>query len=102
MAKKKISEIRYRASRICRTLGNPTAYEILYILKQGPRTPEELVRILGVTFPTVSQALRKLRDIDSVRYEVLWRKRTYWIKIKELPDVMANLEQLVKIIKSQE
>ena len=28
MAGKKIAEVRCRASRLCRVLGNPTAYEI--------------------------------------------------------------------------
>ena len=102
MPKRKIPEIRYRASRICRSLGNPTAYEILHILRQGEKTPEELVRLLGVSFPSVSQALRKLRDLDLIRYEVLWRKRVYWIKVEELSAVMLNLEQLVRVIRSQE
>lgn len=54
MAKKKIPEIRYRASRICRAMGNPTAYEVLHILKKGERTPEELAKLLGVSLPTIS------------------------------------------------
>ncbi|MEE8597650.1 MAG: ArsR family transcriptional regulator [bacterium] len=100
MAKKKIPEIRYRASRICRTMGNPTAYEVLHILKKGERTPEELAKLLGVSLPTISQVLRSLRDLDLVRYEVKWRNRIYWIKTDVVVRVMTNLEQLVKIIEN--
>ncbi len=100
MAKKKIPEIRYRASRICRAMGNPTAYEVLHILKKGERTPEELAKLLGVSLPTISQVLRSLRDLDLVRYEVKWRNRIYWIKTDVVIRVMTNLEQLVKIIEN--
>ncbi|MCK4452905.1 MAG: ArsR family transcriptional regulator [Candidatus Stahlbacteria bacterium] len=100
MAKKKIPEIRYRASRICRAMGNPTAYEVLHILKKGERTPEELAKLLGVSLPTISQVLRSLRDLDLVRYEVKWRNRIYWIKTDVVVRVMTNLEQLVKIIEN--
>jgi len=100
MAKKKIPEIRYRASRICRAMGNPTAYEVLHILKKGERTPEELAKLLGVSLPTISQVLRSLRDLDLVRYEVKWRNRIYWIKTNVVVRVMTNLEQLVKIIEN--
>jgi len=100
MAKKRIPEIRYRASRICRAMGNPTAYEVLHILKKGERTPEELAKLLGVSLPTISQVLRSLRDLDLVRYEVKWRNRIYWIKTDVVVRVMTNLEQLVKIIEN--
>jgi len=100
MKKKKIPEIHYRASRICRTLGNPTAYETLHLLKKNRRTPQQLADLLGVSLPTVSQVLRALRDLDLVRYEVKWRTREYWIKLNPVPMVMANLERLVKIIEN--
>lgn len=100
MIKKKIPEIHYRASRICRTLGNPTAYEMLHLLKKNRRTPQQLANLLGVSLPTVSQVLRALRDLDLVRYEVKWRTREYRIKLNALPMVMANLERLVKIIEN--
>ncbi len=100
MAKKKIPEIRYRASRICRAMGNPTAYEVLHILKKGERTPEELAKLLGVSLPTISQVLRSLRDLDLVRYEVKWRNRIYWIKINAVVRIMTNLEQLVETIEN--
>jgi len=98
--KKKIPEIHYRASRICRVLGNPTAYEILHVLKTGKKTPEELAHALGVSIPSVSQVLRSLRNLDLVRYEVQWRRRIYWIKTEVVVAVMGTLEQLIKRVES--
>jgi DNA-binding transcriptional ArsR family regulator len=102
MAKKKIPEVHYRASRICRVIGNPTAYEILHILKQGEKTPGELAQILGLSFPTISQVLRSLRQIDLVRYDVKLRGRFYWVKEDTVLDVMKMLENVVKKIRIKE
>ncbi len=101
MAKKPIPETRYRASRICRTLGNPTAYETLHLLKRGGRTPDQLARMLGVTIPTISEVLRSLRQLDLVRYEVKWRQRYYRIKSGAVIILMAALESLVTTIRTQ-
>jgi DNA-binding transcriptional ArsR family regulator len=102
MAKKKIPEIHYRASRICRALGNPTAYEILHLLKKDKKTPEQLAVLLGVSLPTISQVLKTLRDLDLIRYEVKWRTRDYWIKTNAVPAALANLERLVKVVETME
>jgi DNA-binding transcriptional ArsR family regulator len=96
--KKKIPEHHYRASRICRTLGNPTAYEILCLLSQKKHSPAELAHLLGVSIPTISHTLRALRDLDLVRYEVTWRERTYWLKLPQVITIMAHLEKLVAAI----
>ncbi len=101
MAKKRIPENRYRASRICRALGNPTAYEVLTLLQDQKRTPEELSGELGVSISTVSQVLRVLRNLDLVRYEVRWRSHHYWIKTNRVVKVMEALERLVNIIENQ-
>jgi len=102
MAKKKIPEVRYRASRVCRVLGNPTAYELLHILQQGKRTPDELASLLGVTISTVSHVLRSLRQLDLTRYDVRCKQRIYWIKEEAVNTVMLLLEDLIKRIKTKE
>lgn len=96
-----IPENRYRASRICRALGNPTAYELLTLLRSQKRTPEELSTLLGVSMSTVSQVLRVLRNLDLVRYEVEWRSHLYWIKTTQMTRVMDGLERLVSVIERQ-
>jgi DNA-binding transcriptional ArsR family regulator len=99
--KKRIPENRYRASRICRALGNPTAYEVLTLLGDKKMTPDELAGALGVSIATISQVLRVLRNLDLVRYEVNWREHMYWIKSGVVRRVMLDLERLVSIIENQ-
>ena len=96
--KKKIPEVRYRASRVCRVLGNPTAYEVVHLLKNKKRTARELSDILGVAVPTVSEVLRSLRQIDLIRYEVKWRKRVYWLKYRDVTTLLGMLERLIRKI----
>jgi DNA-binding transcriptional ArsR family regulator len=96
--KKIIPEHRYRASRICRALGNPTAYETIHLLSDRRHSPAELAHLLGVSIPTVSHVLRALRDLDLVRYEVTWRERIYWLKVTALKGIMTEFENLVKAI----
>ncbi|MGQ9535157.1 MAG: ArsR/SmtB family transcription factor [bacterium] len=102
MERKKIPEVRYRASRICRVLGNPTAYEILHLLRNNMMRPEEIAETLGLSISTVSQTLRSLRQIDLVRYVVKWKKRIYWIKDDKVLTVLSELEKLVRRIKFRE
>ncbi len=102
MIRKKIPEDHYRASRICRVLGNPTAYEMLHLLKNKQMRPEEIASTLGVSISTVSLTLRALRQIDLVRYIVKWKTRIYWIKDEQVITVMNDLEKLVKRIKYRE
>ncbi len=102
MKRSKIPEIHYRASRICRVLGNPTAYEILHLLKNNALRPEEIAAKMGLSTSTVSLTLRSLRHLDLVRYMVKWKKRIYWIKDDKVLSVMADLEKLVRRIKFRE
>ncbi|MEO0185309.1 MAG: ArsR family transcriptional regulator [candidate division WOR-3 bacterium] len=99
MARRKIPENHYRASRICRVLGNPTAYEMLHLLRNNMMRPEEIAEKMGLNISTVSMTLRSLRQIDLVRYMVKWQKRIYWIKEEQLVNVMKELDKLVKKIK---
>jgi DNA-binding transcriptional ArsR family regulator len=99
--KRKIPENRYRASRICRALGNPTAYEVLACLGETKMNPEELATTLGVSIATISQVLRVLRNLDLVRYEIHWRQHLYWIKSGAVRRVMQDLERLVSVIENQ-
>ena len=79
-------------------MGNPTAYEVLTLLRAQKRTPQELASLLGVNVATISQVLRVLRNLDLVRYEVKWRQHIYWIKASGMKTVMPALERLVASI----
>ena len=98
--RKKVPEIYYRSSRICRVLGNPTAYEILKTLAKGERRPSEIAGEFKLTIPTISDALKSLRQLDLVRYETRVDGKAYFIKDKMIITIMSQLEILVKRIKT--
>lgn len=84
----------YRESRICRLLGNPTAYQILVMLLDGSRRrPTEIAAAVGRSLPAVSMTLRLLRNADLLRYEHAGRDTHYWLKYP------AEVRTLVKSLR---
>ncbi len=100
--KRKVPELYYRSSRICRVLGNPTAYQILKSLVEDSKTPSLIAEELRLSLPTVSTALRNLRQIDLVRYENKKEGKVYSTKDETITSVLALLEKLVKNIKTRD
>ncbi|MGD8979652.1 MAG: ArsR family transcriptional regulator [candidate division WOR-3 bacterium] len=94
--KRKMPETQYRASRMCRVLGNPTAYQIVRALGRSSKTPSELASAVGVSIPSVSVTLRTLRNIDVVRYEPRAKRRVYWVKDAAVLRVLDDLEKYVE------
>lgn len=92
-------ETQYRGSRFCRILGNPTAYQILRHLMDGPASPTELVREIGLSLQTISDTLRDLRNVDVVRYETVKKNKIYFLKDPTLIRVIVNIENFVKRIR---
>ncbi len=99
MKKRKMPETQYRASRVCRILGNPTAYQIIKSLSHGRKTPSVLAAEIGVSIPTVSDTLRNLRNIDVVRYETKLNERVYRLKDETVVEILDRLETFVKKIR---
>lgn len=93
--RKKMPENEYRASRICRVLGNPTAYKIIKLLLKSKKTPSELANDIGLSLPLISLTLRTLRNIDLVRYDIKGNEKLYWIKDELVYAVCRALEKLV-------
>jgi len=91
-----MAETAYRASRVCRILGNPTAYQVIKLLLNRPKTPGELADEIGVSVTTISDVLRHLRNIDLVRYEVRTNERIYWIKDASVSTITKWLENFVR------
>ena len=94
-------ETEYRASRLCRVLGNPIAYQILKALGHNKKRPLELARSLRRGPSTISTHLRALKLIDLVRYETKAGKRggreaIYWIKDPLISDLLKHLETFVE------
>lgn len=102
MTKRKVPELYYRSSRIFRVLGNPTAYQIVRLLGKGSKSPTEIAHVLRLTLPTISEALRNLRQLDLVRYENRKEGKLYLIKDGALHSVLDAVEILVKRIRTRE
>lgn len=100
--RKKIPELHYRSSRICRVLGNPTAYEILKVLTKTQMKPTEIASKFGLSITTICDALRSLRQIDLVRYETKRDGKYYFIKDETILSAMNQLEYLVRRLRTKE
>ena len=98
---KKMPETEYRASRICRILGNPTAYKIIKVLSKSKKSPSELAEEIGLSLPLVSFTLRTLRNIDLVRYDTKGNNKVYWLKNKSVSDICRALENLVSLMRQK-
>ncbi len=87
-----------RASRVCRLLGNPVAFQIIVLLQHdGPLAPGEIARGLRRTVSTVSHTLAKLRAAELVRYETRGRRTAYWLKQRtETAAILAGLLRFVR------
>jgi DNA-binding transcriptional ArsR family regulator len=94
-------ETDYRASRFCRVLGNPTAYQILKLLKKSARTPTQLSEKVGVTLKTISATLRNLRQINVVRYETQYKNKVYSLKDSSLLEILRYIEKYVDKMRVQ-
>ncbi|MEO0206741.1 MAG: ArsR family transcriptional regulator [candidate division WOR-3 bacterium] len=93
--RKKMPETEYRASRICRVLGNPTAYQIVKLLLGRKVTPGEIAKEMGISETLASVTLRTLRNVDIVRYETKGKEKIYWIKDELIDKICRILEKLV-------
>lgn len=100
--RRRVSEIDYRGSRICRVLGNPTAYQLVKLLIQGRHTPSAIAARLKLSITTVSTVLRHLRQIDLVRYENLRAGKVYFLKDNTIVLVLELIEALVRRLSSRE
>lgn len=89
-------ETQYRASRFCRILGNPTAYQIVRYLVKKSATPTELVDKIGLSLQTISGTLRTLRNIDVVRYETVNKNKLYFLKDNTLVEILNDMERFVQ------
>ncbi len=92
-------ETDYRASRFCRVLGNPTAYQILKILRTSAKTPTELAREIGLSVKTISATLRHLRQVNLVRYTTQTSSKIYFLKDQSLLRVLSSIEKYIDIMR---
>jgi len=101
LRKEAMPETMYRASRLFRVLGNPTAYLILRSLGGGRKTPEEMSVELGIHPTTISGTLRNLRQVDLVRYLTSGRHKVYWLKETTIANLLDKAESLVDTMRTK-
>jgi DNA-binding transcriptional ArsR family regulator len=98
--RRKMPETEYRASRVCRIMGNPTAYQIVrYLTKKRRSSPTELVERIGLSLQTICDTLRNLRNIDVVRYETMDKNKVYFLKDRKIVDILEDIEGFVRRIR---
>lgn len=90
----------YRASRVCRVLGDPKTYAIVRLLAmKGKLRPIEIAAQLNRSPATISFHLRHLRNLDIVRFQRDGRGAIYWLKEKKLVSILKELEAHVKNVR---
>lgn len=101
LTKQNMPETMYRASRCCRTLGNPTAYLVLRYLDTKRMTPGDLSGELRIPLTTISMTLRHLRQLDLIRYETKGRTKEYWIKDRKVLEILNIIEEWVETMREK-
>ena len=101
LRKESMPETMYRASRLFRVLGNPTAYLILRSLGRGRKTPGEMSEELGIHVTTISVTLRNLRQVDLVRYVTRGRHKVYWLKEMAVGKLLEKAESLIDMMRAE-
>lgn len=92
-----MSETEYRASRFCRIMGNPTAYQVVrYLIKRQRSSPTEIAEAIGLSLQTICDTLRNLRNVDIVRYETLNKNKIYFIKENRTVGILDDIEDFVQ------
>jgi predicted transcriptional regulator len=92
-----MEEAKYRGSRLCRLMGNPVVYQLVFLLgDNGPLTPSKLAKFAGRSVQTVSEHLGKLRAADIVRYNSKGKEVHYWLKHKR--DTLDLLKAIEKVV----
>jgi len=75
-------------------LGDPTRRQLLEYLRHGPCSVTELISIVPISQPAVSQHLRVLREARLVKVEKRGKQRIYHLN----PVGLAELRQYVELL----
>lgn len=75
-------------------LGNPTRRALFEMLREGPRSVNELAAALPVSQPAVSQHLQVLREARLVRVEKRGQQRIYSLDRQGLAELRSYVESV--------
>lgn len=94
-----MEELHYRQSRVCRVLGNPTAFAVVLLLAEHKKmTPSEIARAVGRSVSRISNVLAALRLAEMVRYDSDGRNSRY--RLKHPREVRRLLDGLAGFVKT--
>lgn len=88
-----------RASQLLKLLGEKTRLTIVSILKQRECCVCEFLEVFNMSQPSISQHLRKLKDLGLVQEE----RRGQWIyySLNQTSDLYALLEDILEHVPDQ-
>ena len=94
-----MEEQSYRQSRLCRLLGNPSAFAVVQRLAANKElNPSEIARAVGRSVQRVSTVLSALRLAEVVRYDTDGKRNRYRLKHpREVRNVLGALSRFVKV-----
>ncbi len=99
--KKNIQDIQKPLSDISQVLnlsGNEARLKILYLLhREGEMCPCDLSDVLEMTVPSVSQHLRKMKDVGMIKDKKVGQTIFYSIIEQKVDIIMPILKQLLNI-----
>lgn len=84
-----------RQAQLCKMLSHPTRLKILNELKQSEKTVNELVEILGISQPTVSQHLSELKQRGLVGSERDGVSVKYRLKHPEIMEACKTIRNVL-------
>jgi DNA-binding transcriptional ArsR family regulator len=94
-----MKEINYRQSRLCRLLGNPTAFAVVCRLAEGKEmSTSEIAGAVGRSVSRTSNILGALRLAEVVRYQTVGTQARY--RLKHPREVRRVLDALAGFVKT--
>ena len=82
-------------AKLFRGFSDPSRLAILEVLRSGPLTVGEIVKVTGLSQSNVSNHLGCLRDCGLVVAEQNWRHVTYHLSDDRVGDLLAMAESLL-------
>ncbi len=77
-------------------IGNASRYQIIQALLKGDKTVGELVKVVGLTQPAVSQHLKSLKTFNLVEDVRRGQEVSYSLNTKHILELLKNLSTDVK------
>lgn len=88
-------ELFERHAELCQVLCNAKRQKLLYALQDEERTVSELGKITGISQPTISQHLRKMRDKAVVTKRTAGNRSYYSIRDERLIEASNTIRQVL-------